>query len=143
MFAGKMIAEYEVKLRGRSRAICLILAVATFGLMCESYYLIAAHGKTIINMNLMSLPVSVALTSVSILMRDKVRVKNAVLLRNMSTLIFCCHPWVMYLVSFAVIHTGMDINVYFKAGIVVIVTSVIAYVIAKMRSRMEILRCLM
>lgn len=147
VYAGKCIADNEERLREHfNELICtilIILSVAAVGLILESYFLIGVQEKTIINMNLMSVPLAIGIVSLAVLMGDKIRVERAVLFRRMSTIIFCVHPWIIYTMTFVFAHISISLSSYMKAAVVVIVTTVISYVLVKLRDRVDSLRYLM
>ena len=60
----------------------------------------------------MSLPVSTMIVVLTIIAKCRIRITNAMLLRNMSTMIFCCHPLIIYITNFFVARIVVDINAH-------------------------------
>lgn len=140
VFVGKLIADYEFLLKKHMKVFVVILGAAIVGLFYESYFLIEVQGKTVINMNLMSVPLSATIVTLAVLKRGKIQTERAVLFRRMSTIIFCIHPWIMYTLTFIIASINQNLNAYMKAGVVIIITTAISFVVVKMQDRITLLK---
>lgn len=143
VFIGKLIADYETRLKKYKELFTMILGVAVIGLAFESYFLIVIHNKTVINMNFMAVPLAAVVVALATLIGKRIQVRRAVMFRRMSTIIFCIHPWIMNALEFVFAHINFSFNVYMKAGIIIIIATTLSYVLVKLRDRMNLLKYLM
>lgn len=143
VFIGKLLADQETRLKEYTKVFAVILGVAVVGCFLESYFLIRIYSKTVINMNFMSVPLSVVVVALSVSLGRGIRIGRAVMFRRMSTIIFCVHPWIMSTLAFVLAHINFNFSVYMKVGIIITITTAVSYVLVKLRGRVALLKYLM
>ncbi|MCD7763659.1 MAG: hypothetical protein LUI14_10795 [Lachnospiraceae bacterium] len=143
LMCGKTVAKYRLHEKWKTRSILIGLTVALSLLLIEHFELkiFGVWSDTLNDCYIFSVPVAF-LIAISILSRNDV-IKNGMLLRRMSTVIYCSHFFIAIFVKKLVlilqVPNLLNCTVYF---ITVIICVVLAYTVVYVGKYIKVLRLL-
>ncbi len=141
VYIGKCVADNEENIKKFAEKYFILgFVVSVVFMFVESYFLCVIHNKAIINMNVNSLLVSSLLVLIAIRLDNGKPHTRSSLLRNMSTILFCCHPTIIIVVEY--IGNKIDLSLGVKILVVLIVSIVISYVCVCLSEKFKIVKCL-
>lgn len=131
---GKCLADYESKLRNLKKWK-LILPVAIVALYVEGGLISKFDSERIINIAFTSVIVSIILVTIMIGLPQIKASKNV---RNMSTVIYLCHPCIMVIINLSD-HLGIFLNAGVKSFISMIMSILAALAVVKLSNKFKII----
>ena len=131
---GKYFADYEIKLKNYKHCK-LVLLVAIMFLYLEGVLVSKYDSQITINMTFSTVMVAVVLVG---LMISQLQMNVSKTVRNVSTLIYFIHPWIIFLVVLLE-HFGIVLNASIKAIITMFISVLVAFVVAKMTNIFKVL----
>lgn len=132
---GKCLADYESKIRN-IKILKLILPVAIIVLYVEGILVSKIDSECIINITFTTVIAAIALVAFMISLPQIEANKNA---RNISTVIYLCHPWIIFVVG-SLEHFGIACNGWVKVVISMIMSICTAFLVVKMSNEFKIIR---
>lgn len=132
---GKCLADYESKIRN-IRILKLILPVAIIVLYVEGILVSKIDSECIINITFTTVIAAIVLVAFMISLPQIEANKNA---RNISTVIYLCHPWIIFAVG-SLEHFGIACNGWVKVVISMIMSICTAFLVVKMSNKFKIIR---
>ncbi len=139
---GKIIAQNLIKVE-RMKKIYITIGVI-FGLLLlvvEVVFLCLINSYAVVNMNFSSVILAPMMLIIAIKMTGRFCYSNGKEIRDMSTVLFCCHPWVMSVVS--IVRRVIFLSPVVSTIMALLFTIATAYVCVKLSKRFSILRNLM
>lgn len=131
---GKCLADYESKLKNLKKWK-LILPVAIVALYVEGGLISKFDSERIINIAFTSVIVSIILVTIMIGLPQIKASKNV---RNMSTVIYLCHPCIMVIINLSD-HLGIFLNAGVKSFISMIMSILAALAVVKLSNKFKII----
>lgn len=132
---GKCLADYESKIRN-IRILKLILPVAIIVLYVEGILVSKIDSECIINITFTTVIAAIVLVAFMISLPQIEANKNA---RNISTVIYLCHPWIIFAVG-SLEHFEIACNGWVKVVISMIMSICTAFLVVKMSNKFKIIR---
>lgn len=132
---GKCLADYESKIRN-IKILKLILPVAIIVLYVEGILVSKIDSECIINITFTTVIAAIVLVAFMISLPQIEANKNA---RNISTVIYLCHPWIIFAVG-SLEHFGIACNGWVKVVISMIMSICTAFLVVKMSNEFKIIR---
>lgn len=132
---GKIISE-KVLFQKVRYDVLIIISVCLVA--AEGVFLSVLKEKNLINMNFSSLFLSIFLVLIFKELNVKANKTTLRTIRNMSTIIFCLHPWIMRI--FAYINHRLGLNGISLTIIVLVSTILSAWIIEELSNRVALLR---
>ena len=136
---GKSISDYTKK-RKDIRIFLPLLIISILALYGEGIWLSNHNNGGIINIAFTTVAVATFLALIFIVELPQIRVKPK--LRNLSTLIYCCHPWIIFIVGLTD-HFGILLNTGLKAVLTLILTIMVSWVVVKLDEKIKVFKILM
>lgn len=97
---GKTVAQSQTFIRNmKTSLVGFFTIIGLMMLVVEGWFLCEVKYCSVVNMNFSSVILAPVILIIAIKASDRLFYANGKLLRNMSTVLFCCHPLVMYVVS--------------------------------------------
>lgn len=136
---GKSISDYTKKWKD-IRIFLPLLIISILALYGEGIWLSNHNNGGIINIAFTTVAVATFLALIFIVELPQIRVKPK--LRNLSTLIYCCHPWIIFIVGLTD-HFGILLNTGLKAVLTLILTIMVSWVVVKLDEKIKVFKILM
>lgn len=133
VFIGKLIANNKESLIKYRKILFVLLIISVILFVFEGYMLAVVYRKVIINMNFMSIPLSLSIVALAI--SKKKYGLNLLLYREMSTMVFCCHPLIIYLIDSMLNYINVYLNIYQKGIVIIVSTTIISYITLKIKNK--------
>ena len=138
---GKVIAEGQIVLEKKSVIFCSLI-LGCILLILEGWFLCWANRYSVVNMNFSSIFISPSLLIIAIQTSKRFSYSNGKELRNMSTVLFCCHPWMMVVILLAN-RMMCQFNSMWSTIMTLILSATAAYVCVRLSKNYKVFRELM
>ena len=119
----------------------VLTVIAMIAMVCEGWYLCIIHHTEIVNMMLSSMIMVPAIMALALCTSDYLTCIHGKYYRQVSTVLFCVHPYVIYVIG--AIRRRIGLQSIIAVMIVVILSLEIAHIVVKMAGKLPLMKHLL